>query len=65
MFLDTVMSCTILKKKKSLIAGLLSNLFSLELFDRMVMILAYRIYVYVGDRLEARDLLVTEWVTLQ
>lgn len=64
MFLDTVMSCTILKKK-SLIAGLLSNLFSLELFDRMVMILAYRIYVYVGDRLEARDLLVTEWVTLQ
>lgn len=31
----------------------------------MVMILVYRIYVYVGDRLEARDLLVTEWVTLQ
>lgn len=59
------MSCTILKKKKSLIAGLLSNLFSLELFDRMVMILVYRIYVYVGDGLEVRDLLVTEWVTLQ
>lgn len=31
----------------------------------MVMILVYRIYVYVGDGLEARDLLVTEWVTLQ
>lgn len=59
------MSCTILKKKKSLIAGLLSNLFSLELFDRMVMILVYRIYVYVGNGLEARDLLLTEWVTLQ
>lgn len=31
----------------------------------MVMILVYRIYVYVGDGLEVRDLLVTEWVTLQ
>lgn len=29
----------------------------------MVVILVYCVYVYIGDGLEVKDLLVTEWVT--